>query len=98
MSRQKILMGLGFAVALAGVAIFARFWVISGTETPPNSSGMLSVLDWGSFFVSPLLVLGGVAVAVWATLANRHTPAAWPHPASAPPEDQRTHQWLETTH
>lgn len=71
MPRQKLMFGLGIIAAVAGVAIFTRFWVISGMETAPDSAGMLSVLNWGSFFVSPLLVAGGVAVAIWAALSDR---------------------------
>jgi uncharacterized membrane protein len=70
MSRKNLFLGLGAGSAIVGGFLFARFWAVAGTETPPNQSGMLSVLDWGMFFISPLFVIAGFILVVFGILSG----------------------------
>ena len=76
--RPKIaLLGLGAAVIAVGATLLARFWRISGTETPPGHSGGETVtgFDWATFVASPVLILGGVALVVYGVVRRRPAPA-----------------------
>jgi hypothetical protein len=94
MARNRKWQVAGLALVALGVFLFARFWTNSGTEIPSSESGMLSILDWGTFFVSPVLVLGGLALAAWAALSGR----AHRHPAPTSGEIRKQVRILESTH
>lgn len=94
MVRNRTWLVVGVALTAAGLYLFARFWAIAGAETPPGQSGILSGLDWGTFFVSPLLVFGGLLITLWAALSGRSR--RQPAPASAATLAQM--RVLESTH
>lgn len=94
MTRTHKRLILGLALFTAGLFLFIRFWVIVGTEVPADQNGMLSNLDWGTFFVSPVLILAGVSLSVWALVSERRRR----RPVSAWAEFPESMRVLESTH
>ncbi|WP_061964233.1 hypothetical protein [Demequina aurantiaca] len=94
MTRKYLLICSGAVLAAAGLYLFARFWNLSGAETPPNGSGMLSSMDWGTFFISPVLFLGGVAIVFVGALSGRHRH----HRSPTPADTNAQMRILESTH
>lgn len=96
MVRNRKWLFLGLALVALSVFLFARFWAVSGTEAPLTGSGALSNLDWGAFFVSPVLFIGGVSMIVVAIILDRAHHA--PHTRAAPVDILAQMRVLESTH
>jgi len=70
MRNSPLSMSCGVALIAVSVVLFARFWSLTGTQTPASRGGgqMTSSLDWAAFFASPLIALTGLGLIVWALL------------------------------
>ncbi|WP_430867220.1 hypothetical protein [Demequina aurantiaca] len=96
MSRKTLFVGLGAGCAIVGGYLFARFWALAGTETPADQSGMLSFLDWGTFFISPLFVIASFVLVLLGILSGARRQSA-PDSKFDPKLDAQMRA-LESTH